>query len=208
MLFHTPPATPVPRRRKRKDDDRIEAAWLEHKRVDLPKREDIAAGLEFHQVVAAMGSYPTLLRRLGLVVDLILAPGPFTQAAAADLVVRVAFGPGVLQVPPTTDARPVTRTRLTATHFDAVPDAAAEMKLKDGLLDLAPARYRLLQLDVDGAGLKVINFAPIAPSPLRLRSAGRSGDTARRRTRGACDQDRWTDARPARPRRHALRALR
>ena len=64
-----------------------------------------------------------------------------------------------LQVPRTTDARPVTRTRLTATHFDAVPDAAAEMTLKDGLLDLDPARYRLLQLDVDGAGLKVINFA-------------------------------------------------
>ena len=53
----------------------------------------------------------------------------------------------------------MTRTRLTATHFDAVPDAAAEMKLKDGLLELAPANYRLLQFDVDGAGLKVINFA-------------------------------------------------
>ena len=158
VLFHTPPATPVTRRQKRKYDDRIEAAWLEHKRVDLPKREDIAAGLEFHQVVAAMGSYPTLLRRLGLVVDLILAPGPFTQSTGADLSVRVTFGAGVLQVPKTTDARPVTRTRLSATHFDAVPDAAAEMKLKDGLLDLA-ADYRLLQFDVDGAGLKVINFA-------------------------------------------------
>ena len=69
LLFHTPPATPVARRQTRKDDKRIEATWLEHQRTDLPRREDIAAGLEFHQVVAAMGSYPTLLRRLGLVVD-------------------------------------------------------------------------------------------------------------------------------------------
>jgi hypothetical protein len=159
VLFHTPPATPVTRHQKRNDDDRVEATWLEHKRATLPKREDIAAGLEFHQVVAAMGSYPTLLRRLGLVIDLVLAPRPFTQAAAADLVVRVSFPSGTLQVPHTTDARPVTRTRLTATHFDAVPDAAAEMKLTDGLLDLAPASFRLLQLDVDGAGLKAINFA-------------------------------------------------
>jgi hypothetical protein len=161
LLFHTPPADPVTRRERRWDDDdkRIEAAWIEHKRAELPKREDIAAGMEFHQVVAAMGSYPTLLRRLGLVVDLILKPGAFTQAAAADLVVRVVFPPGVLRVPRTPDGNPVTLARLTSQEFDTVPDAAADLALKDGLLDLAPASFRLLQFDVDGAGLKAINFA-------------------------------------------------
>ena len=61
--------------------------------------------------------------------------------------------------------------RSRATHFDAVPDAAAEMPSKDGLLDLDPARYRLLQFDVDGAGLKVMNFA---------RSLGRRFDVEAR----------------------------
>ena len=66
QLFHTPPATPIARQEQaRKDDARIDARWLEYQRTDLPKREDIARQLDFHQIVAAMGSYPTLLRRLG-----------------------------------------------------------------------------------------------------------------------------------------------
>ena len=106
-----------------------------------------------------MGSYPTLLRRLGLVVDLVLAPASFTPAAAADLTVKVVFPAGALQIPRTSDGVPATRTRLSAAHFDAVPDPAADTPLADGLLDLQPARFRLLQIDVDGAGLKVMNFA-------------------------------------------------
>jgi hypothetical protein len=159
QLFHTPPAASVVRQEPRRDDDRIEGRWREHRRTDLPKREDIVETIDFHQIVAAMGSYPTLLRRLGLVVDLVIAPAGFTSAAAADLSVKVVFPAGVLQVPRTSDGVPATRTRLSATHFDAVPDPAADTPLANGLLDLQPARFRLLQLDVDGAGLKAMNFA-------------------------------------------------
>ena len=105
-----------------------------------------------------MGSYPTLLRRLGLVIDLVLAPASFALSGGADLSVKVVFPSGVLQVPRTTDAGPATRTRLTAAAFDAVPGLGAKMPIKDGMLDLDPARYQLLQLDVDGAGLKLMNF--------------------------------------------------
>ena len=106
-----------------------------------------------------MGSYPTLLRRLGLVVDLVLAPSGFAPAAAANPSVKVLFPAGTLQVPRTSDGAPATRTRLSATRFDALPDPAADNVIADGLLALDPARYRLLQVDVDGAGLKVMNFA-------------------------------------------------
>ncbi len=159
QLFHTPPATPIVRDEKRHDDARIDTRWLEYTRSALPKREDIAKELDFHQIVAAMGSYPTLLRRLGLVVDLLLAPSGFTPAASADLSVKVVFPSGVLQVPRTGDAGPATRTRLTSTQFDVVPGAAAQMPIKDGLLDVDPTRFQLLQFDIDGAGLKVMNFA-------------------------------------------------
>ncbi len=47
------------------------------------KREDVAASLEFHQVVAAWARMPTLLRRLGLVVDLILRARRRSRQAAA-----------------------------------------------------------------------------------------------------------------------------
>lgn len=159
QLFHTPPATPISRHEPRQDDSRIDARWLEYQRTPLPKKEDIAKQLDFHQIVAAMGSYPTLLRRLGLVVDLLLAPSGFTPSAGADLTVKVVFPPGTLQVPRTNDAGPATLARLTTTQFDAVPNPAADFPVKNRLLDLDPAQFHLLQFDVDGAGLKVMNFA-------------------------------------------------
>ncbi len=159
QAFHTPPAKPIPRTAARKDDNRIQARWLEYQRTELPPREKIAEDLDFHRIVAALGSYPVLLRRLGLVVDLLLDPSAFVPAAATDLSVKVVFPAGALVVPRTSDAGPATRTRLTATHFDAVPGAGAQMPLKDRLLDLGAGPFRLLQLDVDGSGLKLMNLA-------------------------------------------------
>ena len=171
QLFHTPPAASVVKQKARNDDARIETRWREHGRTDLPKREDISETIDFHKIVAAMGSYPTLLRRLGLVVDLVLAPGGFAPAAAADLSVKVKFPAGALQIARTSDGAPATRARLSATRFDAVPDPAADNVIADGLLSLDPASYRLLQVDVDGAGLKAMNFA---------RSLGRRFDVESR----------------------------
>jgi len=171
QLFHTPPATPIFRHRTRKDDNRIDARWLEYKQSSLPAREHVADTLDFHKIVAAMGSYPTLLRRLGLVVDFLLDPAGFLPAAAADLSVAVRFPSGLLNIPRSKDASPVTRTRLNSRHFDAVSDTAADMPVKDGLLSIGSTRFRLLQFDVDGAGLKLMNFA---------RSLSRRFDVAER----------------------------
>ena len=86
---------------------------------------------------------------------------------------KVVFPAGALQITRTADARSGDAARAsTATHFDAVPDATADdCRIKDGLLDLDPARFHLLQFDVDGAGLKVMNFA---------RSLGRRFDVEAR----------------------------
>lgn len=159
QLFHTPPSGSTVTTAKRTDDKRIEARWREHKKGELPAPGKLADTMDFHKIVAAMGSYPTLLRRLGLVVDLVLAPGSLAAAAAADLTVQCVFPAGALQVPRTADGAPATRARLTASRFDAVPDPASDTPLVNGLLELAPARFRLLQVDVDGAGLKAMNFA-------------------------------------------------
>jgi hypothetical protein len=158
--FHTPPATPAPRTEARRDDPRITASWLEYKQTELPKKADLVKGLDFHRMVSAMASYPTLLRRLGLVVDLLLDPAALPAAANGALSVKVVFPPGALQVPQAASAAaPVTRTLLSAERFRPESDAAAPLKLDDGLVHLDPARFSLLQVDVDGAGLKFMNFA-------------------------------------------------
>jgi hypothetical protein len=171
QLFHTPPSTPIFRHGTRKDDERIDARWLEYKQSSLPAPARVADTLDFHKIVAAMGSYPTLLRRLGLVVDFILDPAGFLPAAAADLNVAVRFPAGLLSIPRTNDASPLTRTRLNSTRFDAVSDTSADMPVKEGLLNIGSTRFRLLQLDVDGAGHKLMNF---------VRSLSRRFDVGKR----------------------------
>jgi hypothetical protein len=167
QLFHTPSATPRPRREARADDSRIEANWLEYEQKPMPTPAEVAKQLDFHQIVAAMNSYPTLLRRLGLVVDLVLRRDAFPRSANGALSVKVEFADGALRVPKTNDASPETRTLLSDRKFQAVSDSGAAFQIRDGLLDIDPKRFELLQVDVDGAGLKVMNFA---------RSLGRRDD--------------------------------
>ena len=157
--FHTPLAAPVTRQVTRNDDPRIQATWQERKSPPMPAPEDLAKQLDFHQIVASMGSYPTLLRRLGLVVDLLLASGSFPTGNDTDLSVKVVFPAGALTTPRSDDGMPVTRTLLSGTAFEATSDPTAKFPLDGRLLDLDPTRFALLQADVDGAGLKLMNFA-------------------------------------------------
>ena len=55
---------------------------------------------------------------------------------------------------------PRTHTLLDRKHFQAVPRSPApDLKVRDGLLDLDKKIFSLLQSDVDGALMKVTNFA-------------------------------------------------
>ena len=163
QLFHTPPATSRPvRRRPRRDDDRITASWVEYERPPMPAKGDLAKKLDFHQIVAAMNSYPTILRRLGLVIDFVLDRDSFPRAPDQLLAVAVTFEPGALQVPKTKDASPGTHTRLSADRFQAVSSPSlltGDARVADGLLDLDPGRFDVLQVDIDSAGLKLMGFA-------------------------------------------------
>ena len=109
-----------------------------------------------------MNSYPTLLRRLGLVVDLILDPAQFTKGADLLLSAAVTFPAGALAVARTKDVSPLTHTRFSAKAFQPVAHPAlqpSDLRVVDGLVDLNPQRFELLQADVDGSGLKLMNFA-------------------------------------------------
>jgi hypothetical protein len=160
QTFHTPLSAPLPlTAQQRNDDKRISATWQEYNRAVMPKPEDIAPQLDFHQIVSAMASYPKLMRLLGLAVDILLEPNAFSAGNDVALSVAVSFPAGVVTTTRSADGAPVTRTLLNATAFEPVSDPTAAYPLKGRLLDIDPAHFNLLQMDVDSAGLKLLNFA-------------------------------------------------
>ena len=161
-LFHTPMMKPKPVvGRKRTDDPRISANSLEYEKSALPKPEDFAKIIDFHQIAAAMNSYPALLRKLGLVVDLIVDRAKFGNAANAALSTSVAL-PATGSTVKRAEVSPVTRAQLDDGHWQAARQPlpkAGDTRVQDGMLELDPKQFDLVQADVDGAGIKLMNFS-------------------------------------------------
>jgi hypothetical protein len=166
QLFHTPPSSPevgeypdVPA-----GDPKSYAKWLGFKQTPLPKPGDFVNIYDFHKIVGAMNQYPTLLRRLGLVVDLLIEKSKFAASPNALLWVDVVLpslpaGSNVTRLP---DVSMRTRTKLDAKRFQPLPRTApgqGDYRATGGLLVLDPDLFQLVQVDGDGAGLKVMNFA-------------------------------------------------
>jgi len=162
QIFHTPPAKPKVVKHARTDDPRVQATWLEYEQAKLPAKSDFAKEIDFHEIVAAMNQYPTLLRHLALVVDFLLDASAAVASPGALLSVSVALPPSTTQVERLKDASPRTWARLDANRFEALTRPApepGEFRTSGGLLELDPNRFRLVQADPDGAGLKLVNFA-------------------------------------------------
>ena len=98
-LFHTPPSKPSTQNYAAAglpaDDPRLlsDTTWRTYEKSELPKPTDFSTIIDFHQIVAAMSSYPRLLRRMGLVIDFIVPRDAFTLAA--DRPLSVVLRPGV-----------------------------------------------------------------------------------------------------------------
>jgi hypothetical protein len=179
-LFHTPPSKQEVVKQRRSHDDRIDATYSSHEQTELPEREEIADQFDFHQILGAMTSYPTVLRRLGVVVDLVLSLDHFAASGDERLTASVTFAPRALSVARRPDISPETHAALSERGFFAVPDpssGAAAARIVDGLLELDPSRFDLVQVDVDAAGLKIMNFARaldhLSRGELRVNSVSR-----------------------------------
>lgn len=109
---------------------------------------------DFHQRVAQLADHPTLLRMLGLVVDLIVDVGSAGAMPPSTGTVRVIPKGDLPESPPIT---PLTRYDLDGTWFGAAP--ANSSRLSRGLLRVSNEHYTLYQVDVDGAALQVVGFA-------------------------------------------------
>jgi hypothetical protein len=130
-------------------------------RLDAPE-------FDFHQALAALADYPRLMRRLGLVLDLVWIerePVP----AQGRVRVEVEWG-DPLPAWHQKDVPPWTAYVLDRDGFRARSAAGPEAELTRGLLDLREARdaapdgkskppYLVGQVDVDGSALKTLHTA-------------------------------------------------
>lgn len=119
--------------------------------------------IDFHKMMSLLGDHPYLMRKLGIVVDLVAEGLPKSGQ------MRVRVKPGEVQpLSETTHVSPWTRFQTKESLFVAVP---AKDEMEDGMLrlddvndepDSTSADYDLIQVDVDGAALKAVNLAVTA----------------------------------------------
>ena len=129
----------------------------------LPKPE-----LDFHQALALLGEHPALMRALGLVIDLEVDDRRDLPKTGRVSIEEVDVSPGwQVQTIPV-----FPKTRYT-TGFMAEPKTS---ELTGGQLNLALGEYGLVDVDVEGAALKLMNLADTV-----LRSLLAKNKTADRR---------------------------
>lgn len=122
--------------------------------------------IDFHGACAHLADYPELMRRLGLAIDLVLR-----EPIGASGRLRVAADEGSPTWIRDDPMRPWTRYLSSGDRFVAEPRNGGD--LEDGMLDLANERFVLSDMDVDGSGMKVVDFAATV---VRLSEQQASGD--------------------------------
>jgi hypothetical protein len=122
-----------------------------------PDPADLGHLLDFHTLVSSLGDHPALLRALGLVIDVVL-PDEAPRSFAPTLVcVRPHFR--------ASDLCPRVLAELDPKRFVAVPHETGRW---GGLLPLASENYTLVDVDVDGALLKLDGLRKVLGERARL----------------------------------------
>jgi hypothetical protein len=132
-------------------------------------RAHFEAEVDFHQMLSALGDYPMLLRRLGLIIDLEIPFDaiPLSSGPLPDRKLRIvptwssAFPIGApgQPTPWTADYSPWTAYSRTAPAGLDLFEAMPRLGESSAGFWVPPPDVDVTQLDVDGAALKVINMA-------------------------------------------------
>ena len=182
QTYHRPLAAETPGQYKKKDsnDPREDTqGWESYNVVDLPKEDEFKDLIDFHRIVSSVNQYRGFLRRLGLVLDFEIPIGDMPDASMVDKLHVRAHWPviskSVSGVDTQPDSAPATMTRiepkqsLEAVLFDATtPIAGGFLRFNE--------KFQLIQVDVDGAGLKIKN---LARSLVTMRGADKSAEEPR-----------------------------
>jgi hypothetical protein len=121
----------------------------------LPGAAKLAETWDFHQAISSLGDYPEMLRRLGLVFDLLLPAGTVLPANGT---ISVTIS-GVAWQPGTTIVSLRTRFISSPDLFTAAP-RPVQPEIANGFLRVDDTtRFRVIQNDVAGDAIKVRNAA-------------------------------------------------
>ncbi len=155
LLFHYPPE-------KLNTTEEEDEKNVQKQPPPLPKDEvEFERYMDFHQVVSSLGDYPVLMRQLGLVLDFAV---PLDEIPPNAQFVRIIpqwgddnGGPDIISESP-----------FTAFSFSAASDVfrtrsrgSGMPRITESQLHLNPPRndYELVEIDVDGAALKLIGLS-------------------------------------------------
>ncbi len=132
--------------------------------VPLPERQG-----EFHERVTVLGDHAELLRRLGLVIDLVVAD--------VDRLGRARWLQGVVEVDGATSKR--TRVRCQRTSDGALVTVPGTSDWHDGALALGDdERFAVVDVDADGSALKTDRFLWSIPRIKHVEEDGNEIDAA------------------------------
>ncbi|HEV8187375.1 MAG TPA: hypothetical protein VGP83_06480 [Pyrinomonadaceae bacterium] len=124
----------------------------------LPTAAQLAATWDFHQAISSLGDYPKMLRRLGLVLDLVMPAGTVIPANGTIEVT----GKNVVFQAGTTLVSPRTRFVSAPNLFTAAP-RPVQPEITNGFLRVDDTlRFRVIQNDVVGDATKLRNAATFA----------------------------------------------
>jgi hypothetical protein len=151
-----------PSNEKRDAFDALTAYLESYDAAKLPTEGDLLEEYDFHDMIAALGDYPRLLRYLGLVVDLaVTLPQGTLLPAESTVQVAPTLPPMDMESKPVC---PRTHYTLGAGDFLASPRTPVSSRqpseIRGGLLRLDdPQLFRVMQMDVAGSGVKLQNTA-------------------------------------------------
>lgn len=118
----------------------------------LPTAAELEEIYDFHQMISSLGDYPELMRRVGLVVDLLVPlDGAVPPPQATVKLVPTGFDPVI--------STPRTHYTLTATGFATRP-RPVDPEISNGFLRFNdPNLFRVTQVDTVGSGIKMRTMA-------------------------------------------------
>lgn len=118
----------------------------------LPTAAELEEIYDFHQMISSLGDYPELIRRVGLVVDLLVPlDGAVLPPEATVRIVPGGFDPLI--------STPRTHYSLTATGFATRP-RPVDPEISNGFLRFNDTSlFRVLQVDTVGGGTKMRTMA-------------------------------------------------
>lgn len=131
--------------------------WKTHAKSAMLSANQFKDQIDFHQIVSSLIQYNELSRLCGLVVDLEI-PATAVSAGLHKMTLQANWPKGGGQVQTDADVTPVINVDRKAFSFDAARELPSSA-ISGRYLRLEGGDYSLVQLDVDGAAMKVKNLA-------------------------------------------------